>query len=206
MEMNESMLTEQAPMQESFEEQGQTDAPAESPAAAPTTEEVLNEQSDEAVDELSEVRSDEATDEATAEAPTESSEQGDGETAALQARIRELEEQLAEREQMSERIERECAEFEAYFPDVSLRRVPDEVWGQVHAGIPLPAAYALYEKKQQKQQADAERISRRGESMTAGITDAAGNQYFSPSQIRAMSPQEVRQNYDRIFESMRHWQ
>ena len=137
---------------------------------------------------------------------TEEPKASQDETAALRARIDELEQELAERVQMSNRMERECTEFETYFPDVSLKGVPDEVWGQVHAGVPLSAAYALYEKKQQKQKADAQRISQRGESLTAGIVDTAGNEYFSPAQVRAMSPSEVRQNYDRIFESMRHWQ
>lgn len=145
-------------------------------------------------------------DEPSDEAATEEKELVSDETQALHARIRELEQEISAREELSHRVARECTEFETYFPEVSLKCVPDEVWGQVHAGIPLSAAYALYEKKQQKQMADATRISRRGESITAGIVDAAGNEYFSPSQVRAMSQSEVRQNYDRIFESMRHWQ
>lgn len=128
------------------------------------------------------------------------------EVTVLRTRIGELEAQLAERERLSERIGRECDEFATYFPEVSLHTVPDEVWGDVHAGIPLSAAYALYEKKQQKQREAGERIGARGAAMTGGGVDAAGEQYFSPSQVRAMSPQEVRANYDRIFDSMRHWQ
>lgn len=128
------------------------------------------------------------------------------EVKALRTRIGELEAQLAERERLSERIGREYDEFASYFPEVSLHRVPDEVWGQVKAGVPLSAAYALYEKKQQRQRETVERIGARGTAMTAGNVDAAGEQYFSPSQVRAMSPTEVRANYDRIFDSMRHWQ
>lgn len=159
---------------------------------------------------LMEVSRDEA-DEAELSEQETSPEQGvdeptPDETAVLQARIRELEEQIAAREQLSDRIGRECSEFETYFPEISLQRVPDEVWGQVREGVPLSAAYALYEKKQQRQMANAQRIGQRGSSMTAGLVDAAGDEYFSPSQVRAMSPREVRQNYDRIFESMRHWQ
>ncbi len=37
-------------------------------------------------------------------------------------------------------------------------------------------------------------------------TSVAREEYFSPAEVRAMSPREVRENYDRIFESMRHWQ
>ena len=37
-------------------------------------------------------------------------------------------------------------------------------------------------------------------------TSEARTEYFSPAEVRAMSQREVRENYDRIFESMRHWQ
>ena len=41
--------------------------------------------------------------------------------------------------------------------------------------------------------------------MPGGMVDAAKPSYFSPAQVRAMSVHEVRENYDAIFESMRHW-
>ena len=65
---------------------------------------------------------------------------------ALNARIWELEELLAQREAVADRMMRECEEFESYFPEVTLRQVPAEVWNRVQAGIPLAAAYALYER------------------------------------------------------------
>ena len=124
----------------------------------------------------------------------------------LRARISELEQQMVEREQLSERIREECAEFEQYFPDVSLRRVPDEVWGQVRGGIPLSAAYALYEKKQTAKQEAYRLRNEQSAARSAGLPESAPQQYFSPAEVRAMSQREVRDNYDRIFESMRHWQ
>ena len=185
-------------MQQTRTEQTLTE-PTEMPAATEATE------GDPISDGASEVR--DVSDEVRCDAPSEvADEESDGELTALRARVRDLEGELAARKQMSERIGRECEEFISYFPDVSLQSVPDEVWGQVRGGVPLSAAYAFYEKKQQKQRKDAERIRQRGASMTAGIVDAAGNEYFSPSQVRAMSREEVRQNYDRIFDSMRHWQ
>ena len=42
--------------------------------------------------------------------------------------------------------------------------------------------------------------------LPGGMAEAAKPSYFSPAQVRAMSRREVRENYDRIFESMRHWQ
>ena len=127
-------------------------------------------------------------------------------SSANAASISELEQQMVEREQLSERVRAECAEFEQYFPDVSLRRVPDEVWGQVRDGIPLSAAYALYEKKQMAKQEAYRLRNEQSAARSAGLPESAPQQYFSPAQVRAMSQREVRDNYDRIFESMRHWQ
>jgi len=125
---------------------------------------------------------------------------------ALMARIGELEAALAEREQLAERMTRECEEFERYFPEISLRSLPESVWTQVHAGVPLAAAYALYERGVQNERKKAEESEARAAACCVGVTHKAQDNYFSPSQVRAMSRQEVRENYDRIFESMRHWQ
>jgi hypothetical protein len=125
---------------------------------------------------------------------------------ALMARIGELEAELAGREQLVARMTHECEEFEAYFPETSLRTIPDSVWSQVHAGVPLAAAYALYERGIQNQKKKDEQREARAASCLAGLPGAGEEHYFSPAQVRAMSRREVRENYDRIFESMRHWQ
>lgn len=127
---------------------------------------------------------------------------GEDELAQLRARVCELEAQIEQRE----RVGRECEEFEQYFPDVPLRAVPDEVWGRVRTGVPLSAAYALYEARSRRESETAQREAERHAMMSVGIPDEAGRDYFSPAQVRAMSQREVRENYDRIFESMRHWQ
>ena len=124
----------------------------------------------------------------------------------LTARVRELEQEIEARNTLADRMTRECEEFEAYFPEVSLRSLPDSVWTQVHAGVPLAAAYALYERGLQNQRREAEEQTTRKDALSVGLPAAAQSNYFSPSQVRAMSRQEVRENYDRIFESMRHWQ
>ncbi len=41
---------------------------------------------------------------------------------------------------------------------------------------------------------------------SAGLPGAPQRNYYSPDEVRAMSPREVHENYDRICESMRHWQ
>jgi hypothetical protein len=120
--------------------------------------------------------------------------------------LKKLEAELAGREQLVARMTHECEEFEAYFPETSLRTIPDSVWSQVHAGVPLAAAYALYERGIQNQKKKDEQREARAASCLAGLPGAGEEHYFSPAQVRAMSRREVRENYDRIFESMRHWQ
>jgi hypothetical protein len=125
---------------------------------------------------------------------------------ALNARIWELEELLAQREAVADRMMRECEEFESYFPEVTLRQVPDEVWNRVQSGIPLAAAYALYERGIRNRAQAAQEQNARNAAHLPTATASAESRYFSPAQVRAMSRREVRDNYDRIFESMRHWQ
>ena len=124
----------------------------------------------------------------------------------LRARIRELEEALSQREALADRMTRECEEFEAYFPEVPLRGLPDEVWTRVHAGVPLAAAYALYERGLRNRSLAAQEQNERNAKSLPDAPAPAQSHYFSPAQVRAMSRREVRENYDRIFESMRHWQ
>jgi hypothetical protein len=139
----------------------------------------------------------------TAEAAEQAASQDvEDELTVLRERVRTLETELEARE----RVGRECEEFGQYFPDVPLQAVPDEVWGRVRSGVPLSAAYALYETRTRREREAAERERSRTAAMSLGIPDEAARDYFSPAEVRAMSPCEVRANYDRIFESMRHWQ
>lgn len=147
----------------------------------------------------------EETDESTEQEAPEAS-QDRATIEALQARVLELEDALAARKALSDRMTRECEEFESYFPEVSLRALPDEVWGQVRAGVPLAAAYALYERGLCNQARAAEAQNARNAAHLPDSPAQAESRYFSPAQVRAMSRREVRENYDRIFESMRHWQ
>ena len=148
----------------------------------------------------------EPEEEAKTDVPVEPEALAESETHRLRARVAELEEELERRDTLSVRMTRECAEFEQYFPEVSLRKLPDSVWAQVRQGVPLAAAYALYERGLQNERAEAERQNARNAQRTAGLPSCAGANYFSPAQVRAMSRDEVREHYDRIFESMRHWQ
>ncbi len=131
---------------------------------------------------------------------------GGDDVQSLTARIAQLEAELERRDTLAARMARECEEFEHYFPEVSLRELPDRVWTQVHGGVPLAAAYALYERGLANEKRRIERQNACNTAHTVGVPSPAGAGYFSPAQVRAMSRDEVREHYDRIFESMRHWQ
>lgn len=96
-------------------------------------------------------------------------------------------------------------EFRALYPDVRREQLPDEVWEATRGGLPLEAAYALYERRQALLRKDAERVNRRNADGGWGRADAATEGFLSPDEVRAMSPTEVRKHYARIVESMKHW-
>lgn len=137
--------------------------------------------------------------------PTESSGEAT-EAATLTQRIIQLERELAEERVAVRRMMEECGEFSSCFPDVSLQSVPEDVWNRVREGVPLAAAYALYEKKRNSQRAQADARNQQNAAQSSGVICGGDARYFSPAEVRAMSRGEIRQNYDRIFESMRHWQ
>lgn len=121
---------------------------------------------------------------------------------SLRQRITELE---AERDTQA-RLIQEVADFAALFPDVDLELIPESVWDSVRKGTPLMASYALYEKRMKAEEARIAKINASNASRSAGVAgkDAAG-EYFSPDEVRRMSPSEVHANYSKIKESMKKW-
>ena len=78
---------------------------------------------------------------------------------ALRAEVAGLRERLAAKEREREEALRELEDFGRLFPDVAIRDVPDSVWQQRERGIPLNAAYALYERESRMAQAKANEIN-----------------------------------------------
>ncbi len=96
-------------------------------------------------------------------------------------------------------------ELEALFPGVTEEDIPEEVWQSVKEGVPLSAAYALYERKQAVRANAAKAVNDRNAKGSFGRTDPAPDGGFTPEEVRAMSPAEVHKNYAKIIASMRHW-
>ena len=128
------------------------------------------------------------------------------ETEALRAEIEELREALKEKEAASERILSQLGEFYELFPQVELRAVPENVWESVKGGLPLAAAYALYEKKRDAERALASAVNQRNAEQSSGaVGKDNGREYYSPAEVRKMSAAEVRKKYNIIIESMKKW-
>ncbi len=128
------------------------------------------------------------------------------EISALKAEIDRLRTSLSQKEEEQKKVMEEMEEFSRLFPTTPIREVPESVWRDVGAGIPLSAAYALYEKKNRIDRLHAEEINRLNAERSAGRAGLhTANEYFSPDEVRSMSPSEVRENFKKIRESMKKW-
>lgn len=105
-----------------------------------------------------------------------------------------------------ERIAEEYKEFSELFPGVSINTLPDSVSDSVRAGVPLAAAYALYHRKKEAAMAVASTVNQKNRERSFAVKkNDSSDSYFSPSEVREMSPAEVKANYSKIIESMSHW-
>lgn len=140
--------------------------------------------------------------------PRENSAEPD-ELTALRKQVEELSVQLREKEALDEanaRMKEELEEFYEYFPSVDLKSVPDEVWERVKRGASLAATYSLLERKREREAQRSVSHNEKMRRMSAGSIEAAdADGYYSPDEVRRMTPAQVRKNYDDIVESMRHW-
>lgn len=131
------------------------------------------------------------------------------EVAALKEELEALRAQLKAREEEERatlRMNAELFEFEEYFPEVELASIPDEIWKKVKSGASLSASFALFKRREELKNKRISDLNTKNRKMSAGsIAGGEGEKYFSPSEVKRMTPEQVKSNYDRILESMRHW-
>ncbi len=140
------------------------------------------------------------------ERASEVTEEASRENEGLKAEIAELRRALEEKEAEKARILAELGEFSELFPDTELKKIPQNVWDSVKEGLPLAAAYALYEKKTETGRALAHTVNQRNAERSSGAVGREnGSEYYSPAEVRKMSAAEVRKNYNTIIESMKKW-
>ena len=124
----------------------------------------------------------------------------------LMARISELEELLSAREEKLAKARAEREYFCRVFPDVNPDLLPDEVNSQHESGVPLAAAYALYEKiKQNELRAAEEANIKNALSLNGSVSGSLGEAYFSADEVKKMSSDQVKKNLSGILRSMKHW-
>ncbi len=144
------------------------------------------------------------------EAPTDASEEEKvDELSLLKTELEALRMELKsrdEKEKVSSRMLQELSEFQEYFPEVDVRSIPSEIWEQVKNGASLSASFALNLKKLEIERKKVSDFNEKNRRMSAGsITDGEGEKYYSPSEVKKMTPAQVKAHYDDIVESMRHW-
>lgn len=127
------------------------------------------------------------------------------ELAELRSELNALRDELTRERAFWTRLGAECEEFQTLYPDIPLSEITDKVWEDVRRGIPIAAAFALAEKKRSYTQSLAQKSNLENRQRSSGALRASESDYFSPSEVRAMSRDEVRQNYQKIMSSMKSW-
>ena len=179
-----------------------TEALDTEPETVEKSEEIIEEAISEEIENIEET---EKNDE-TPESLPEEDEPDANEIAYLKAELDTLKKELEESRAFYSRLEVECSEFSELYPDVRLSSLPDSIWQSVKSGVPLAAAYALEERRAAIRTMHAERVNGENRNMSSGsLSPDSRNDYFSPSEVKAMSAAEVRANYTKIISSMSKW-
>lgn len=123
----------------------------------------------------------------------------------LRGELKSLREQLSSRDAMFSRLGKECEEFGVLYPDHTLSDLPDAVWEDVRRGVPLAAAFALSERRRVLTEQKAQDSNAANNRCSSGSLEATNPNYFSPAEVRAMTPAQVREHYHQIMLSMSRW-
>ena len=94
---------------------------------------------------------------------------------------------------------------ETDYPETPLSSLPDAVWADVQAGVPMAAAFALAERRRLRLEEKAAKSNAENKKTAPEGLFGGEKCYFSPSEVRAMSPAQVRANYEKIIYSMQKW-
>ena len=125
---------------------------------------------------------------------------------ALRAKVAELKEELERSQAEISKSAGQLSELYELFPDSDIRTFPEAVWQSVSQGNSLAASYALHLCREKQREQAIKSVNQKNAASSAGFAgEAARGEYFTPSEVRAMSQSEVRANYTKILESMKKW-
>ena len=117
-----------------------------------------------------------------------------------------LESELESKRAETDRKIKEYAEFRELFPRVDPAELDPQVLESVENGVPLCAAYALYEKRMAAKNAAAMAHNKATKRDGFGsVGRGSEGDFYSPDEVRAMTQSEVKQNYQKILRSMKNW-
>ena len=150
------------------------------------------------MDEMIEAMLDEVTDEA-AEAPEAE------ESIDLNAELDSLRRRLEVAERTAREISAGWREFTELYPDADISSLPDSFNADIERGIPPAAAYALEMRRREVRRARIEAADRRARELSSGRISTTDDSLYSPDEVRAMPPSEVRKNMEKIRRSMKSW-
>ena len=150
------------------------------------------------MDEMIEVMLDEVTEEAV-EAPEIE------EPVDLNAELDSLRRRLEVAERTAREISAGWREFTELYPDADISSLPDSFNADIERGIPPAAAYALEMRRREVRRARIEAADRRAREMSSGRISTTDDSLYSPDEVRAMPPSEVRKNMEKIRRSMKSW-
>ena len=124
----------------------------------------------------------------------------------LRAEVASLKAQLTEERAIYSRINAECAEFAELYPNVPLSSLSDGIWDSVKRGVPIAAAYALSERRAAVADMKANAVNSANRQLSSGSIDPhQSEEYYSPEEVKSMTPAQVRANYSKIISSMQKW-
>ncbi len=137
--------------------------------------------------------------------PEVTEEAAEAEERDLLAELESLRERLERAEQTAREISAGWREFSELYPDVDLTCLPDSFNEAIEKGIPPAAAYALEMRRKEVRQRKIEEANRRARSLSSGRIETTEDSLYSPDEVRAMPPAEVRKNMEKIRRSMKSW-
>ena len=125
---------------------------------------------------------------------------------SLRSQVGELTSLLEKKQEEADRIATQIGDFYALFPSTSIETLPEEVWDDVKSGNSLAASYAIYQRKLALKAEQARKVNEKNAKLSAGKAGCDNaSEYFTPSEVRAMSQEQVRANYSKIIRSMQKW-
>lgn len=111
-------------------------------------------------------------------------------------------ETVTEKADERKKAREELYEFFELFPSVSFSEIPAEVR---ESPLPLSAAYALYERKRERLAERAEAANNSNRARSAGGITGGEESFYSPDEVRRMTREEVRADFDAVMRSMKKW-